>query len=186
MSVPNLITFGRLLAVPAAVYLILVRDLDAAFWLFVAAGISDGLDGAIARLFRCRTALGAYLDPLADKALLVSVFLSLASIGEVPLWLVILIVFRDLMILAGVLLAHALRERLAMQPLGISKLNTAAQITLAGAVMAPAVLGLRTPLPWGGDAVALLVWLTAATTALSGLAYVRRGMLVFHKHGGVA
>jgi len=183
VSVPNLITFARLLAVPVAVYLILVRDLEAAFWLFIAAGISDGLDGAIARMFRCRTALGAYLDPLADKALLVSVYITLAGIGEVPLWLVILIVFRDLMILAGVLLAHALREKLAMQPLGVSKLNTAAQIVLAGAVLAPLSFGLRELPPFDFDLVRALVWFTAATTALSGIAYVRRGMLVFHKHG---
>jgi len=183
VSVPNLITFARLLAVPLAVYLILDRDLEAAFWLFIAAGISDGLDGAIARVFRCRTALGAYLDPLADKALLISVYLSLVSIGEVPLWLVILIVFRDLMILAGVLLAHALREKLVMQPLGISKLNTAVQIILAGAVLAPLSFGLREPALFGFDGVRALVWLAAATTALSGIAYVRRGVLVFNRHG---
>lgn len=186
MSVPNLISFARLLAVPVAVYLILIQDLEAAFWLFIAAGVSDALDGAIARMFRCRTALGAYLDPLADKALLVSVYLTLAWVGEVPLWLVILIVFRDLMILAGVLLAHALREKLAVQPLGISKLNTAAQIVLAGAVLAPLSFGLREPLLFGVDGVRVLIWITAATTAISGAAYVRRGMLVFHRHGGVA
>jgi cardiolipin synthase (CMP-forming) len=186
VSIPNLITFGRLLAVPLAVYLILQRELDYAFWLFIAAGISDALDGAIARMFRSRTVLGAYLDPLADKALLVSVYLSLASIAEVPLWLVILIVFRDLMIVAGVLLLYTLKESLAMQPLGISKLNTAIQIALAAAVLAPPGFGLREPWLFGTDVVDALVWLCALSTFGSGLAYVMRSRLLFNRHGGVA
>lgn len=186
MSIPNIITFGRLLAVPLAVYLILRRELDYAFWLFVAAGVSDAIDGAVARMFRARTVLGAYLDPIADKALLVSVYLSLASIGEVPLWLVILIVFRDVMIVGGVMLLYTLKEKLAMQPLGISKLNTAVQIGLAAAVLAPQGFGLRETVLFGGSVVDVMVWLCLVSTAGSGLAYVVRGGLLFRRHGGVA
>jgi cardiolipin synthase (CMP-forming) len=186
VSIPNIITFGRLLAVPLAVYLILQRELEWAFWLFIAAGISDAVDGAVARMFQARTVLGAYLDPLADKALLVSVFLSLASIGDVPLWLVILIVFRDLMIVAGVMLLYTLKEKLAMQPLGISKLNTAVQIALAAALLAPAGFGLREPLVSGASTVWLLIGLCTLTTAGSGVAYAVRGGLLFNRHGGVA
>lgn len=186
MSIPNIITFGRLLAVPLAVYLILQHELGYAFWLFILAGLSDAVDGAIARMFRSRTMLGAYLDPLADKALLVSVYLSLVSIGEVPLWLVILIVFRDLMIIGGAMLLYTLKEKLAMQPLGISKVNTAVQILLAGAVLAPIGFGLREPLIGGASILQVLVWACALTTAASGVAYVIRGGLLFDRHGGVA
>lgn len=185
MSIPNIITFARLLAVPVAVYFILQRDLATAFWVFFAAGVSDALDGAIARMFRARTVLGAYLDPIADKALLVSVYVALASIGELPLWLVILVVFRDVMIVGGVMLLYTLKESLAMQPLGISKVNTAMQIALAAAVLAPAGLGLPEPELFGVDGVRTLVWLCTATTVASGIAYVARGGLLFSRHGGL-
>lgn len=185
MSIPNIITFGRLLAVPVIVYFILQRDLGSAFWVFVFAGVSDALDGAIARMFRARTVLGAYLDPIADKALLVSAYVALASIGALPLWLAILVVFRDVMIVGGVMLLYTLKESLAMQPLGISKANTAVQIALAAAVLAPAGFGLPEPELFGHEIVGVLVWLCAATTVASGAAYMYRGGLLFNRHGGV-
>ncbi|WP_029007431.1 CDP-alcohol phosphatidyltransferase family protein [Azospirillum halopraeferens] len=185
MSIPNIITFGRLLAVPLAVYFILSGELGWAFWVFVVAGISDAVDGAIARMFRARTMLGAYLDPLADKVLLVSVYVALSHVGELPLWLVIMVVFRDAMIVGGVLLLYTLKESLAMQPLGISKINTAVQIALAAAVLAPPGLGLPDPVFWGVDAVRVLVWVCAGTTVLSGLAYVLRGRFLFDRLGGL-
>ncbi|MGQ9367635.1 CDP-alcohol phosphatidyltransferase family protein [Azospirillum sp. A39] len=186
MSIPNIITFGRLLAVPLAVYWILAGDLGWAFWVFVAAGVSDAIDGAVARMFRARTMLGAYLDPLADKALLVSVYVALGHVDALPLWLVIMVVFRDAMIVGGVLLLYTLKESLAMQPLGISKINTAVQIALAAAVLAPAGLGLPPPVFHGIDAVTVLVWVCAATTVLSGLAYVLRGRFLFDRLGGLS
>lgn len=183
MSIPNLITFARLLAVPFAIYLILQQELGWAFWLFVAAGLSDALDGAIARLCQMQTKLGAWLDPIADKALLVSVYLSLAHINELPLWLAILVVFRDALIVGGVLLAQALKEPLTMQPLAVSKLNTAVQIALVAAVLAPPGLNLPDPQAFGVALVTPMVWLAAATTAASGAAYLWRGYLLFERHG---
>ncbi|MFL7901864.1 CDP-alcohol phosphatidyltransferase family protein [Azospirillum argentinense] len=185
MSIPNIITFGRILVVPVAVYFILAGELGVAFWLFVGAGVSDAVDGAVARMFRARTVLGAYLDPIADKALLVSVYVSLGHIGVLPLWLVILVVFRDLMIVGGVMLLYTLKESLAMQPLYVSKINTAVQLALAAAVLAPAGLGLPDFHLFGRELVPLLIWLCAGTTVLSGLAYVYRGGLLFSRHGGV-
>ncbi|MBP2314015.1 CDP-alcohol phosphatidyltransferase family protein [Azospirillum soli] len=185
MSIPNIITFGRILIVPVAVYFILAGELGVAFWLFVGAGISDAVDGAVARMFRARTVLGAYLDPIADKALLVSVYVSLGHVGELPLWLVILVVFRDAMIVGGVMLLYTLKESLAMQPLYISKINTAVQIALVAVVLAPAGLGLPEFQLAGMPAAELLVWTCVATTVLSGLAYVYRGGLLFNRHGGV-
>lgn len=185
MSIPNIITFGRLLAVPGAVYLILVGELGWAFWVVVGAGVSDALDGAIARMFRALTPLGAYLDPLADKALLVSVYIALGHVGELPLWLVILVVSRDIMIVGGVMLLYTLKEALVMQPMTISKINTAFQIALAVTTLAPAGLGLPDLVFRGIDVSQALVWAVLATTLLSGAGYVYRGGLLFNRHGGV-
>lgn len=164
---PNLITLGRLLAVPVTVYLLLLGLDRAAFWLFVAAGVSDALDGIVAKRFDLRSELGAYLDPLADKALLMSIYVTLGYLGHVAVWLVILIVFRDLLIVGGALLFHTLTRSLTMEPLFISKANTTAQIVLACVVMAE--LAWDFSLPRVDLALVLLV---AATTVLSGGAYV--------------
>ncbi len=167
-SLPNLITFARLLSVPVAVWLILNQYFGVAFWLFVLAGISDAVDGFIAKRFRARSELGAYLDPLTDKALLVSVFVTLGHAGVVESWLVILIVFRDLLIIGGAMLYATMTRRLHMQPLLISKLNTALQITLAAALLAKAGFG------FGVGMTEILVHVVAATTILSGAAYVAK------------
>ncbi len=111
LSLPNLITLLRLCAVPAAVWLIIQGRLDLAFFVFVGAGVSDALDGWIARRWNLRSALGALLDPVADKALLVSVYVTLALIGVLPDWLAILVVFRDVVIMGGVVLFYLLGRR---------------------------------------------------------------------------
>ena len=164
---PNFISLARLLAVPVTVYLILQDTYDVAFWLFVAAGVSDALDGYLAKRFNLESVLGSYLDPLADKALLVGVFIALGVMEHVAMWLVILIVFRDLLIVGGAILFHTLTQSLQMQPLLISKLNTVAQILLACAVLAQ--LGANWELPWLTESLIVAV---AATTFLSGAAYV--------------
>jgi cardiolipin synthase len=185
MSIPNLITFGRLLIVPAAVYFILSRQLGVAFWLFVVAGVSDAIDGAVARMFNARTVLGAILDPLADKALLVSVYVTLCVIGTLPLWLVILVVFRDVMIVGAVLLLHALHEPLTMKPLMISKINTGVQIALAAAALAPAGFGQPDVILMEVQLVDVMVWVCAFTTVASGAAYVGRSGRLFNHLGGM-
>lgn len=164
---PNFISLARLLAVPVTVDLLLVGSFQAAFWLFVAAGVSDALDGAIAKHFNVASRVGAFLDPLADKALLVAIYVTLGYLAHVPVWLVILIVFRDLLIIGGAILFHTLTHSLKMEPLLVSKTNTAAQIILAGAVLAE--LGLGQSLP---GLVHVLIYVVAATTFVSGAAYV--------------
>ena len=155
---------------PLAVWLIVTNEMRAAFYVFVAAGVSDAIDGFIAKRFNARTALGRYIDPLADKALLVSVYVTLGLKGALPDWLVILVVFRDLLIIGGALLFHTLTDQtMRLEPLLISKLNTLMQIVLAVVVLA--VLG------FGFDdrgVGTILVFATAATTALSGAAYIVR------------
>ena len=165
--VPNLITLARLLSVPVMVYVILQGFYAAAFWIFLAAGISDALDGLIAKRFDVTSQVGSFLDPLADKALLIGVYLSLGSLGEIALWLVILIAFRDLLIIGGAILFQTLTHSLKMEPLFVSKVNTVAQIALAGFALAR--LGLGVP---GGWFESLLVFAVAATTLASGAAYV--------------
>src|SRR6266446_2935940 len=141
LNLPNLISLARLLLVPLAIWLILGGSYLAAFWIFVAAGISDALDGFIAKRFDRRTRLGALLDPIADKALLVSVYVTLGAAGQLWTWLVILVVFRDVMIVGGFLLLQAIAVPKPFHPLFISKINTGVQVALVGFVLARHGLG---------------------------------------------
>jgi cardiolipin synthase len=167
VSLPNLITLARLLAVPIVVWALLADEMGLAFWLFVAAGISDGVDGFIARRFGSRTVVGGFLDPLADKELLVSVYITLGKLGALPLWLVILVVSRDILIVGGAILFQTLTHSLKPEPLMISKINTLAQIVLAGTALAAGALGVEWRL-----GLAILVWTVAVTTLASGGSYI--------------
>jgi cardiolipin synthase len=169
LNLPNLISLGRLLSVPVAVWLILSGEMAAAFWLFVVAGISDGADGFIAKRFNARTRIGALLDPIADKTLLVSVYVTLGSSGHLPTWLVILVVFRDLLIIGGFLVGLAFAGPKRWEPLAVSKLNTVLQIILATVTLARLGLGI-------GDLGlgSALIYAVAATTLLSGGGYLVR------------
>lgn len=167
MNIPNLISLARLLSVPLAVWLILEGLFLAAFWLFVAAAVSDALDGFIAKRFDAQSVFGSYLDPLADKALLVSVYLSLGNAGHIPGWLVILVVSRDVMIVGGVLLMLMLTASYKVKPSIISKVNTVAQFILAAVVLAK--LGMVFD---DLDTGMILTYVVAATTLLSGAGYL--------------
>jgi cardiolipin synthase len=140
-NIPNLITVMRLMLVPVAVVMIAAQAWGWAFAAFAVAGLSDGLDGFIARRFDVRSELGAYLDALADKALLMSIFIALALSHVLPVWIAILVVARDLMILGAVIVSWFLDKPVQIRPLWISKLNTAAQITFAGAALAAMAFG---------------------------------------------
>ncbi|PPR10652.1 MAG: putative CDP-diacylglycerol--glycerol-3-phosphate 3-phosphatidyl-transferase 2 [Alphaproteobacteria bacterium MarineAlpha11_Bin1] len=167
MNLPNLITFARLLSVPIAVYLIMQSEYLAAFVLFAMAGISDALDGYLAKKKDQTTQLGAILDPIADKTLLVGVYLTLGLQGVLPTWLVVLVVFRDLLIVGGVMIAFLVRLEVKMHPLVISKINTAAQLALAA--IALAALGLAIDIEKLVDAA---IYVVAATTVISGASYI--------------
>lgn len=166
LSLPNLISIMRLLLVPLIVSLMLGKDYELAFAVFVVAGISDAVDGFIAKRFDMKTRLGAYLDPLADKALLVCVYVTLGVQGELAQLLVTLVVARDLMIVGAVLLSWVIGHPLRIAPLMLSKVNTAAQIVLVALMLA--VLGFLPEWDW------LTIygqWIVGATTILSGFAY---------------
>lgn len=136
MNIPNTITVARIVLVPVIIYLILTHAFAAAFALFVLAGISDALDGFLAKHYHMDTELGAYLDPVADKALLVSIYVALGLTGQIPLWLVIAVVSRDILIVGGVVMAWIVGRPIAMRPLVVSKVNTAFQIGYASLVLA--------------------------------------------------
>jgi len=167
LTLPNAITFARLCTVPLVVWLVMRRDLGAAFWLFLAAGASDAIDGWLARRGRAST-VGAVLDPMTDKALLVSIYVSLAAIGVLPAWIAILVVFRDLLIVGGVLLLTVAGQPVAIRPLFVSRVNTALQIALAAVSLLFAAIGVPVR-----PILVPLLWLVAASTLGSGAAYVR-------------
>ena len=141
VNLPNLISIGRLILVPVVVLMILQGRWQLAFLCFVVAGVSDAVDGFIAKRFDMRTELGAYIDPLADKALLVSIYVTLSAVGAIPVWLVILVVFRDLMIVTAIMLSWLLERPVEIKPLMVSKLNTGAQIVLAAMLLGSRAFG---------------------------------------------
>lgn len=162
MSIPNLITLIRILLVPVVVWAITSGEMVLAFALFLAAGISDAVDGFLAKRFGMATELGAYLDPLADKTMIVSIYVSLGIAQALPRWLVFLVVSRDIMIVGAVMLAWLIDKPIKLKPLLVSKLNTVAQIVLAVVVLAMLALGFD-----AGATAPLLMGVVAALTLLS-------------------
>lgn len=168
MNLPNIITLGRILLVPFILWLIISGQFAAAFLFFLIAGLSDAADGYIAKHYGMATELGAYLDPIADKLLLVGIYLSLGLLHYLPAWLVILVATRDVLIVGAVLLARVLDRPVIVQPLMISKINTTGQIVLAGVVLGALAFGFHDhPLLEIGNLV------VAVLTAASGGAYLR-------------
>ncbi|MBO0902968.1 CDP-alcohol phosphatidyltransferase family protein [Jiella sonneratiae] len=167
MTIPNLISIARLLVVPVMIWALIDGRFAVAFWLFVIAGVSDAVDGAIARHFNQQSALGLYLDPMADKALLSTVYIGLALLQRLPDWLAIAVVSRDVLIVAAFMLSYVMGLPVAVRPLFVSKLTTAAQICLAAGVLGEAALGVRL-----GLVTDLLVGLTLILTVASATAYL--------------
>ncbi|RAI41790.1 CDP-alcohol phosphatidyltransferase family protein [Rhodoplanes roseus] len=162
MNLPNIVTIVRILLVPVLVWAIAAGEMRLAFLLFVAAGVSDAVDGFLAKRFGMTTDFGAHLDPLADKMLIIAIFVGLGWFGRIPLWLVILVVSRDIMIIGAVTLTMLLGKPIKVRPLWISKLNTVVQIVFASLVLA--ALGFdfdAQPLQ------AIIMYTVAATTLLS-------------------
>src|SRR6185295_8931101 len=130
LSIPNLITLARIIRVPVVVGATADGQLRLAFLLFLAGAISDGVDGFLAKRFGMKPELGAYLDPLADKVLIVSIYVTLGITAVIPLWIVILVVSRDFMIVGGIMLSWLVDRPVAIRPHPVSKFNTGVQIFL--------------------------------------------------------
>ncbi|MEJ2467451.1 MAG: CDP-alcohol phosphatidyltransferase family protein [Candidatus Thiodiazotropha sp.] len=166
-DIPNLISFLRILLTLPIVWLLFEREFSYALMLFALAGFSDGLDGFLAKHYHWQSHLGGLLDPLADKALLMSSFLVLGGLWLIPFWLVILVIFRDLTIMGGALYYHFSIEEVDAAPTLISKLNTLMQIVLVLVVVTDAG-----PFPLPDLLVQGLIWATGLTTLVSGGVYV--------------
>ena len=156
------------MSVPVIFWLLLNDHPQIAFYVFLAAGVSDGVDGYLAKRFKWTSELGAYLDPLADKILIVSIYIALAVSAQIPLWLVIAVVSRDILILLAVLLSWLVDRPFVIKPLTISKINTAAQLILATTVLGDNAFGLGL-----GITREALVWITGISTVLSLAAYLQ-------------
>jgi len=167
--IPNLITGLRILLVAPFLWALLEERYGTALLLFVIAGVSDALDGFLAKYFGWTSELGGLLDPIADKLLLMGAILALGWLNELPGWLVALVILRDLLIVCGAISYHMLIERLEAAPLMISKLNTLLQLMLVCAVIVHYGM---IPLP--EILLTGLIALTAITTVWSGSAYVRQ------------
>ena len=172
MNLPNLITIGRILLVPVVVWAIGSGQMQIAFLIFLIAGVSDAVDGFLAKRLRMTSDLGAHLDPLADKALIVSIYVALGITEAIPRWLVILVVSRDILIVGGVMLAWFVGKPMRVKPLLVSKLNTVAQIMLACLVLGSLAFSVRLE-PLEYVVMAMVAVLTLASIG----AYVREWVL---------
>ena len=167
MNLANALTLLRLVMVPFLVLLLHEGRYGAALALFAVAGLSDAADGFVAKRFNQQTELGKVLDPIADKALAVALYVTLAWLGWVPFWLVVAVVARDAIIVTGALVFHYLTGALEMAPTYLSKANTAVQLVFVALTMVDAAFALDLAEWRAYLAVAVL-----ATTVASGLQYV--------------
>lgn len=175
-TLPNVITIARIIMVPAFVVAFINNKHDAALLLFIIAGVSDALDGFLARVLRQRSQLGAMLDPVADKLLLISAYMCLGLGGLVESWLAVLVISRDVLIIGGTALLHfwGVAIQNLTRPVLLSKINTWAQIGLVLAVLAAHSLGQPGP-----GVIQALVVIVTASTVLSGAYYIYIGLGMF-------
>jgi len=166
MTVPNLITIIRIILTPVFIISLMGEQFLTALIIFVACGVSDGIDGMVARLFKQKSRLGTYLDPLADKILLVSSYVVLAVIHSLPSWLAVMVLARDFLILLGVLIISLNRVDLKVKPSIISKVNTCFQFITVLAVLSQPYFAFR-PLFYD-----FLFYATGLLTIISGLHYI--------------
>jgi cardiolipin synthase len=183
LNLPNFLTLLRIIAIP--IFLIFLTDgrVGAALVTFVLAGITDSVDGAIARLTNTRTTLGAYMDPLADKMLILSAFVVLALMGVVPHWLTVVVISRDVIILIGYLTLFLLTQQLMeIRPSAISKAATFLHLVTLSAVL----LSLWKAEVVGPGVRTALYAVTGVITAISGFHYIYRGLRWYQQKSGAA
>jgi len=171
-SIPNVITLARILLVPIIVWAIASSQMEIAFAVFVVAGVSDAIDGFLAKRFNLTSELGALLDPLADKALLVSIYMALGIWGAIPRWIVILVVSRDIMIVSAVIVSWLFDKPVQMKPLMVSKLNTAAQVAFAALVLGSLGFGFQLS-PYDFILMALVTVFTLVSVSLYLVEWIR-------------
>lgn len=169
--IPNIISILRILLVIPVVHFLWHHEYGKALMIFFIAGVSDVMDGYLARRFGWMTRLGSLLDPLGDKLLMTAIYLTLGLMGRLPLWLVGLVIGRDIVIVAGALAYRLLVREITMQHLLISKINTGAQILLV-LLLIYQLSTFRFAEQIPDVVITGLIYLVALTTLASGLAYV--------------
>ena len=176
MNIPNILTLLRIIMVPVIVILLIQESFLKALIVFVAAGLTDILDGFLARFLHQQTVLGSYLDPIADKALLVSSFVTLSVLHIIPGWLAVLVISRDLFILLGISVLSIMSISVEIRPAFVSKVTTALQLITVLLSLSALCL------PGGIREIWLLplYWVTAFFTIVSGLNYMARGMKIIN------
>ena len=172
MNIPNVLTFFRILLVPLIVILIIKKAFFYVLIAFIFAGLTDALDGFLARILKQQTALGAYLDPVADKALMASTFISLSIFHFIPGWLVVIVISRDFIILLGILILFIMSVSVEMKPTIISKLTMVCQtLTVFLVLLFNSFTDYKNQ-----ELLDSMFWMTALVTVISGLHYINRGL----------
>jgi cardiolipin synthase len=170
VNLPNYITLFRVILIPFFINLMIYGYYRGALLVFVVAGVTDALDGMIARLMGKKTELGAFLDPMADKLLILSAFLTLALLGKLPVWLVIIVVSRDAILAMGSLIIYVMTHKLKIRPTLIGKLTTVMQLIVVVLSLVLMNYEIETRI------MVILQWTTAGVTLVSGVQYVLSGI----------
>lgn len=172
MNIPNFLSLLRIILVPLVVIFLIQGSYGKALFTFIVAGLTDALDGTLARFLNCQTVLGSYLDPIADKLLLTASFTTLSILGIIPSWLTVIVISRDFIILLGIAILSMISVPYVIKPAFVGKVTTALQI---GTVLL-ALLFQAVSRDVSYDWIIILCWLTGLFTIASGLIYIIRGI----------
>ncbi|MCK4534492.1 MAG: CDP-diacylglycerol--glycerol-3-phosphate 3-phosphatidyltransferase [Syntrophobacterales bacterium] len=176
MNIPNTLTLIRIILVPVFVILLMQGSFSYALLVFVVAGVTDGLDGFLARILKQQTVLGSYLDPLADKALIITAFVALSIMDIIPGWLAVIVISRDCIILLGVSVLSLMSVSFEIRPAYVSKATTALQLLTVFLVL----LSMFIPGYINDMMIVTLFWITAFFTVVSGLNYIFKGIKIIN------
>jgi len=172
MNIPNLLTLARIILVPIFVISLIHGDFAKALIIFIVACVTDGLDGFLARVLKQKTELGAHLDPLADKTLIATAFITLSVLHIIPSWLTVIVISRDIVILVGISVLFFMSIPFEISPAFVSKITTVFQFVTVLLVLTFE----QVPLYRHLGVLAVLYWVTALVTVVSGLNYIARGV----------
>jgi cardiolipin synthase len=170
LTVPNIITLARILLTPLFIIFLIQKRYPEALGIFVLAGLSDMADGLIARRWQQRTPLGTFLDPLADKLLMCSSFVTLAIYHHIPSWLAVIVISRDIVLVLGVTLFKLVNFPVVVHPSLAGKLSTATQVTTVFLVLVVTAWNLSP------NFLTVLFWLTGILTTISGIHYILQAL----------
>ncbi|PKN76558.1 MAG: CDP-diacylglycerol--glycerol-3-phosphate 3-phosphatidyltransferase [Deltaproteobacteria bacterium HGW-Deltaproteobacteria-10] len=176
MNIPNFLSLLRIILVPVIVIFLIQGLYGKALFAFAVAGLTDALDGALARLLNSKTVLGSYLDPIADKLLLTASFVTLSILGIIPSWLTVIVISRDFIILLGIAILSIISVPYAINPAFVGKVTTALQISTILLALAFQSFSHDISYEW----IMILCWLTGLFTIASGLTYITRGIKIIN------